>query len=165
MQFIRSILFPAEGWVAWRKRLPWLIVGAGLIVMLLAIPPIWEYTNSPSFCGTTCHTMPPQFATYLVSPHARVSCVDCHIGRDLMIVQATRKVGHLRLVAATALDTYELPIMVSDMRPARETCEQCHFPEKFSDDSLQVMNTFASDRNNTRYDLYLLMHTGGGSER
>ncbi len=165
MQFIRSILFPAEGRVAWRKRLPWLIVGAGLVVMLLAIPPIWEYTNSPSFCGTTCHTMPPQFATYLVSPHARVSCVDCHIGRDLMIVQATRKVGHLRLVAATALDTYELPIMVSDMRPARETCEQCHFPEKFSDDSLQVMNTFASDRNNTRYDLYLLMHTGGGSER
>jgi hypothetical protein len=109
--------------------------------------------------------MPPQFSTYLVSPHARVLCVDCHIGRDLIIVQATRKVGHLRLVAATVLDNYELPIMVSDMRPARETCEQCHFPEKFSDDSLRVINSFSSDRDNTPFDIYLLMHTGGGSER
>ncbi|MEZ4670576.1 MAG: NapC/NirT family cytochrome c [Anaerolineae bacterium] len=145
--------------------MPWLLAGGGVIVVLLAIPPIWEFTNSPKFCGEVCHTMPPQFSTYLVSPHARVACVDCHIGRDLIIVQATRKVGHLRLVAATVLDNYELPIMVSDMRPARETCEQCHFPEKFSDDSLRVINTYANDRDNTPYDIYMLMHTGGGSER
>jgi nitrate/TMAO reductase-like tetraheme cytochrome c subunit len=31
----------------------------------------WEYTNSPEFCGTVCHTMPPEYAAYLTSPHAR----------------------------------------------------------------------------------------------
>ncbi len=164
MRFINRIFFPS-GVVNWRSRLPWIVGGLGVIIILLAIPPAWEYSNSPAFCGTTCHTMPPEYSTYQVSPHARVLCVDCHIGRDLLIVQATRKVGHLRLVAATILDNYELPIMVSDMRPARETCEQCHFPEKFSDDSLRVINMFSNDRNNTPYDIYLLMHTGGGSQR
>lgn len=43
----------------------------------------WEYTNSPAFCGTTCHTMPPQFTAYQASPHANIACVECHIGRAL----------------------------------------------------------------------------------
>ncbi len=144
-----------------------MIVG-GLLVMvglLLGIPPAWEYSNSAAFCGTTCHTMPPQFTLYQASSHSRVPCVDCHIGRDLIIVQALRKSGHMRLVAATLLDSYELPIRVSDMRPARETCELCHYPQKFADDSLRVIHKYQDDRQNDPYDIALLMHTGGGTQR
>jgi nitrate/TMAO reductase-like tetraheme cytochrome c subunit len=166
MQRLRRIFFPPpESAVLRIALLPLLIVGVGILGILLALPPAWEYSNSPAFCGTTCHTMPPEYSTYLVSPHARVLCVDCHIGRDLIAVQAFRKVGHIRLVAATLLESYEYPIRTSEMRPARETCELCHFPEKFSDDSLRVINSFENNRTNDPYNIFLLMHTGGGSER
>ncbi len=140
-------------------------VGVLLLLTLAAIPPTWEYTNSASFCGTTCHTMPPEYNTYQVSPHARVPCVDCHIGRDLIAVQFSRKIGHSRLVVATVLEDYEYPIRTSEMRPARDTCEHCHSPDKFSDDSLRIVKRHDNNRTNDPYDIYLLMHTGGGSER
>lgn len=149
-----------------RGRLLFIFGGAAIFIgVLLAIPPAWEYSNSTEFCGMTCHTMPPEYSVYLVSPHARVLCVDCHIGRDLILVQAFRKVGHLRLVAATVLDEFEYPIHTSEMRPARETCERCHFPEKFSDDSLRVLRRAENNRNNDLYSIYLLMRTGGGTQR
>ena len=138
---------------------------AGFIAFLLIAPPVWEYSNSPQFCGTTCHTMPPEFSTYLVSPHARVPCVDCHIGRGLLIEQFTRKTGHMRLIFSTLTNNYEYPIFVSTLRPARETCELCHYPQKFSDDSLRVLNRYSNDAQNAPYQVFLLMHTGGGSHR
>ena len=145
--------------------MPLLLVAIIIGIPLLALPPLWEYSNSAQFCGTTCHTMPPEYQTYLVSPHARVPCVDCHIGRDLIAVQFFRKSAHLRLIVATVLNEYEYPIRTSEMRPARQTCERCHYPEKFSDDSLRVLNRFENNRTNDPYEIYLLMHTGGGSER
>jgi mono/diheme cytochrome c family protein len=165
MSAIRNFFFVPASSPRWRRLLPFALVALGIVFVLLAIPPAWEYTNSAAFCGTTCHTMPPEYNLYLVSPHARVPCVDCHIGRDLLAVQFFRKSGHIRLVLATALDNYHYPIQTGEMRPARDTCEHCHFPEKFSDDSLRVINGFETDRENTPYSTYLLMHTGGGSER
>ncbi|GAB4574630.1 MAG: hypothetical protein Kow0077_22170 [Anaerolineae bacterium] len=148
-----------------RKAAPYMGIGAFLVVVLLAIPPAWEYTNSTTFCGETCHTMPPEYQTYLVSPHARVPCVDCHIGRTLILEQAIRKTGHMRLLFDTITGNYEYPIHVSSMRPARDTCERCHFPEKFSDDSLRERVHFRENVENAQYTIYLLMHTGGGSQR
>jgi len=148
-----------------RDLLPIGVILVGIGFVLLIAPPIWEYSNSSQFCGVTCHTMPPQYSTFLVSPHSRISCVDCHIGRDLLLVQFFRKAGHMRLIADTVLENYELPIRTAEMRPARETCEMCHSPEKFSDDSLQVIHTFDNNRTNDPYAIYLLMHTGGGSQR
>src|SRR5512147_2461308 len=60
----------------------------------------WTYTNSSPFCGTTCHTMPPQYATFLRSPHSRVTCVECHIGRENLDVMMLRKVEHSETVIA-----------------------------------------------------------------
>ena len=134
-KLLKSLFSPPPGSPFLRYVLPYVVVLAAVFLpILVAVPPIWEYSNSSVFCGTTCHTMPPEYNTYLISPHARVPCVDCHIGRDLMIIQASRKVGHMRLVIDTLLDNYEYPIQTSEMRPARETCELCHFPQKFSDE-------------------------------
>lgn len=152
-------------WLQRKILLPLVSFLAIIFVFLITIPPAWEYSNSSQFCGTTCHTMPPNFATYQESPHSRVSCVECHIGRDLIIVQASRKVGHSRLVVATVLDEIEYPIRVSEMQPARQTCEQCHSPEKFSDDSLRVLHRAENNRENELTDVYMLMHTGGGADR
>jgi nitrate/TMAO reductase-like tetraheme cytochrome c subunit len=165
MNLLRKWFSPLWNFAIRHRGATLISVGVILIVALLTIPPAWEYSNSAQFCGTTCHTMPPEYATYQVSPHARVLCVDCHIGRDLIAVQFSRKIGHMRLVVATVLENYEYPIRAAEMRPARETCERCHFPEKFSDDSLRVLRRFDNNRTNDPYDVYLLMHTGGGSER
>jgi len=51
------------------------------------------------------------------------------------------------------------------LRPARETCERCHYPEKFSDDSLREIKRFGDDPNNTPTSIYLVLKTGGGSKR
>jgi mono/diheme cytochrome c family protein len=135
------------------------------IVILLLVPVAWEYTNSPDFCGTSCHTMPPEYTSYLTSPHARINCVECHIGRGFIGTSVTRKAGDLKHVFATMFKTYEFPIRADDMRPARETCERCHFPEKFSNDSLLEIHRFETDRSNTPISIYMTLKTGGGSER
>ena len=37
--------------------------------------------DSVQFCGQVCHeVMEPEFSSYQVGPHARVGCVQCHIG-------------------------------------------------------------------------------------
>ncbi len=162
---IRSFFFPSGDHPRLRRYGPILFVFAVPVVLLLAIPPAWEYTNTAEFCGTVCHTMPPEYSTYLVSPHARVPCVDCHIGRDWIAEQALRKTEHVTLLYKTITGDYEYPILVSSMRPARETCERCHYPQKFSDDSLRITYRYDDSEDNLPYQLYLLMHTGGGSQR
>jgi len=165
MNRLRRLIIPPPGSSRLRRLLSLGVVLGVPVFILLAIPPAWEYSNSADFCGKTCHTMPPEYSTYIVSPHARVPCVDCHIGRDWMAKQFVRKTGHMHLLWATITGDYTYPIRIKDMRPARETCERCHYPEKFSDDSLRVIHRYADDEQNTPYDLYLLMHTGGGSQR
>ncbi len=109
--------------------------------------------------------MPPEYTAYLVSPHARIDCVDCHIGKGFIATRITRKAGDLKHVTATLFHNYEFPIRAGDLRPARETCELCHFPDKFSDDSLREIKSFANDLDNTPISTFLTLKTGGGSER
>jgi hypothetical protein len=109
--------------------------------------------------------MPPEYTAYLTSPHARVDCVDCHIGKGFIATRITRKAGDVRHIIATAFKTYEFPIQARDLRPARETCEKCHSPEKFSDDSLRILQRFDNDPESTPNSIYLVLKTGGGSKR
>ncbi|MEK6256240.1 MAG: NapC/NirT family cytochrome c, partial [Chloroflexota bacterium] len=162
---IVRFFFPPPGTPRAKRVLPYALLGVLTLTAILSSIYVWEYTNSPQFCGSTCHTMPPEFTTYLASPHARIDCVDCHIGRDFLATRVSRKTGDLRHVFATLFKTYEFPIRAHQLRPARETCERCHFPEKFSDDSLREILRFSEDIENTATTTYLLMKTGGGVER
>ncbi len=143
--------------------LPYAVLGVLTISLLVGGAYAWDYTSSPGFCGTTCHTMPPEYAAYQVSPHARIACVECHIGREFIGNQIFRKAGDVRHVIATVFKTYEYPIRVKSMRPALEICEKCHSPDKFSDDSLRDITRFHQDM--TSYSIYLILKTGGGSRR
>src|SRR3972149_9759405 len=41
----------------------------------------YGFMESVEFCGQLCHkVMAPEFTAYQSSPHARVTCVSCHIG-------------------------------------------------------------------------------------
>jgi hypothetical protein len=66
-------------------------------------------------------------------------------------------------VVSVAFDLYPQPIPtpVHSLRPARETCEQCHWPAKFTGDRLKVLESFAEDEANTPAKTVLLMRVGG----
>jgi nitrate/TMAO reductase-like tetraheme cytochrome c subunit len=162
---IRNFFFPAPGSPRWMLILPYTILGVLTLSLLVGGAYVWDYTNSPAFCGTTCHTMPPEYAAYQLSPHSRVACVECHIGREFIGNQIFRKAGDIRHVIAVTFNTYEYPIRAKSMRPAPEICEKCHSPEKFSDDSLRVKYHFYTDEQNSPYSIYLILKTGGGSKR
>lgn len=164
---VRRFFFPPAGSPRWLRVLPFVILGVFTVAAAYGSVEAWNYTNSPEFCGTTCHTMPPEYNAYLRSPHARVKCVECHIGRDVVTTQVTRKAGDLRHVILTVTQEYEFPIHTRNMRPARQSCETCHFPEKFSDDSLREIRHFQGEEGEipeAQYT-YLIMKTGGGTRR
>jgi nitrate/TMAO reductase-like tetraheme cytochrome c subunit len=162
---LRRFFFPPAGASRWVRLAPYATLGLLTVLVLTAGVYTWDYTNSPEFCGTACHTMPPEYTSYLTSPHARIDCVECHIGRGFIAERVSRKAGDLRHVVLNITRRYEFPIRATSMRPARETCERCHFPEKFSDDSLRAIRRFSQDSPNTPTTTYLVMKTGGGSKR
>jgi mono/diheme cytochrome c family protein/nitrate/TMAO reductase-like tetraheme cytochrome c subunit len=162
---LRDFFFPPAGTPRWQRLLPYALLGALTLVVLVGGVFAWDYTNSPAFCGTACHTMPPEYTAYLLSPHAQVDCVECHIGRGFIATRVSRKAGDLEHVIDTAFRNYEFPIRARKMRPASDTCEKCHSPEKFSDDSLREVRRFGTDSGNTPTSTYLVLKTGGGSKR
>lgn len=162
---LKNFFFPPQGSPRWVYIMPYaVLVFLGVVVLVGGVYG-WDYTNSPAFCGTVCHTMPPQNVAYLQSPHANVTCEDCHIGRAFLGDQLMRKTEGLREIYAQTFHTYELPIIASRLRPARETCETCHKPEAFKDDKLKTITHFADDKENTVSSIYLVLKTGGGDKR
>jgi nitrate/TMAO reductase-like tetraheme cytochrome c subunit len=124
-----------------------------------------EYMESVEFCGTVCHTvMSPEYAAYQNSPHSRVACVQCHIGPGASWFVKS-KIDGLRQVIATTMNTYSRPIgsPIHNLRPAQDTCEQCHWPSKHHGDKLRVIARHDDDEANTPSFTALLLKTGGGN--
>jgi hypothetical protein len=122
-----------------------------------------EVMDSTRFCGATCHTvMEPEYTSYRHSAHAHVACVNCHIGPGASWFVKSKLSGAWQVIAV-AFDLYPRPIPtpVANLRPARETCEQCHWPDKFVGDRLRVTTEYSPDQDNTALRTVLLMHIGG----
>lgn len=142
-------------------------VGGILLLMFSAFGSFkaYEYTDSDEFCGQVCHTvMEPEFAAYQYSPHARVGCVKCHIGPGAGWFVRSKLSGAYQVYAVMA-NVYPRPIPtpIENLRPAQETCEQCHWPKHFFSEKQRVNTYFLSDEHNTRWTLNLLMKIGGGN--
>lgn len=124
----------------------------------------YEYTDSVQFCGQVCHkVMEPEYTAYLGSPHARVACVECHIGSGASSFVRSKISGSYQ-VYSVLFHKYPRPIAtpVHSLRPAKETCEQCHWPRHFYSAKLLSRTYFLSNPENTRSHLDLLMKIGGG---
>jgi nitrate/TMAO reductase-like tetraheme cytochrome c subunit len=122
-----------------------------------------EVMGSTKFCGTACHSvMAPEYTTYQRSPHSRVKCVECHIGSGASWFVKSKLSGSWQLVSVL-FKLYERPIPtpVHNLRPARDTCEQCHWPTKFVGDRLKVITKFEEDEANSEKKTALLLHVGG----
>ena len=124
-----------------------------------------SYMDSAQFCGLTCHTpMQPEYTAYLNSPHSRVECVQCHVGPGVQGFLRAKLAGTRQLVGVL-FNSYQRPIPspVHSLRPARETCEHCHWPQKFTGDKLVVLTKYADDEANTPSTTVLLLKIGGHS--
>lgn len=122
------------------------------------------YMDSVTFCGQTCHNvMQPEFTAYQNSPHSRVECVACHIGPGASWFVRSKLSGTGQ-VFAVAFNTYPrpIPVPIENLRPARETCETCHWPQQYGEDRVRVVPHFAEDEANTSTRSVLLMRIGGG---
>jgi formate-dependent nitrite reductase cytochrome c552 subunit len=102
--------------------------------------------------------MNPEFVTYQRGSHARVDCVDCHVGAGAQSFVKAKINGTHQLIAYTLTD-YKRPIEtpIKNLRPAQEICEKCHWPEKFHGNIDVSYEHFLTDRGNTPYSVRMLM--------
>jgi nitrate/TMAO reductase-like tetraheme cytochrome c subunit len=148
-----------------RRILAVFVIGSLLFLMLSAIGSYNAYhvTESVQFCGETCHTvMQPELTTHDHGPHARVACVECHVGEGASWFVKSKISGSYQLYAV-AFDKYPRPIPtpIKNLRPARETCERCHWPQSFNGNLDRTFTYFQEDATNTPYSIRLLIKIGG----
>jgi hypothetical protein len=144
-----------------------LLTMANIVIVSLAAYRGVEYMDSVEFCGQACHrVMKPEFVAHQEGPHARVACVECHIGPGAAGF-ARSKMSGTRQLLAVARGSYARPIPtpVRSLSPAPDTCEQCHWPEKYHGDKVRRIYEYAEDEKNTESITTLRLHVGGGNER
>lgn len=134
-----------------------------LAVFSLVIYEAYHFTESDFFCGAICHTvMDPEYTAYQRSPHAKVGCVSCHIGTGAeWYVKA--KLSGLRQVKAVLDGSYSTPIPapVEHLRPAQDTCEECHWPEKFHGKKVKTFVSYTNDDLENPEVQEIALHIGG----
>jgi len=140
------------------------VTGTAIFLLLTALGSyeLFHYTESNEFCGTLCHkVMEPEYTTYHGSSHARVNCVECHVGTGVDWYVRSKLSGLYQVYSVIA-GAYPQPIEtpIHNLRPAQETCEKCHWPQKFYDPKYVTKRHYLMDEENTEWDIQLLMKTG-----
>lgn len=164
----------------WLLDLRWLSTGRGIAAVLFAVSVVslgilglgaasmktLEYTESNEFCAGACHSvMHPEAEVYETSAHARIDCVDCHVGEgaDSFI---RSKIGGVRQILGVLSGAISRPIPtpIRDRRPSREMCESCHWTERYIDYKVLSHSYALADEQNTRRAVRMMVKIGGGSD-
>jgi hypothetical protein len=155
-----------EPGVAWRRLGLFFGVTAlvnALVVSLVTYRAVHQM-ETVQFCGQTCHVMTPQAKAHPVSAHARLACVECHVGEGARGWFESKAAG-TRQLFEVAFDSYPRPVpsplASGRLVPTRETCEHCHNPEQFAPARLRVISRFAEEEANTETQTVLTMMVGG----
>src|SRR5499427_7030964 len=149
-----------------RRLFGFFLLGGVLFLLISAIGSYqtYHYTESVQFCGQACHgVMKPEMVTYLQGSHARVACAECHIGKGAAWYVRSKLSGTYQ-VYATMADKYPRPIPTPEknLRPAQETCEECHWPQKFVGNVERTYHYFLGDETNSPFTVRMLLKVGGG---
>lgn len=139
------------------------IIGTTIFLFFTAIGgyEAFHYTESVEFCGKLCHkVMKPEYVAYQNSAHARVTCVECHVGPGADWYVRSKLSGLYQVYAVTT-GNYPKPIPtpISNLRPARETCERCHWPEQFYARQLRFEKYYLADADNSEWDVLFEVKT------
>lgn len=162
----QELAWPFIDFNDYRHRNAFMIFSVGTVIFLLLTAvgsyEAFHYTESVEFCGTLCHkVMKPEYVAYQNSPHARVACVDCHVGAGADWYVRSKLSGLYQVYAVTfGVYPTPIPVPIRNLRPARETCEECHWPQKFYARQLRFERHYLPDVNNTEWDIQLQMKIG-----
>lgn len=148
-----------------RRALIGFIIGAVVFLLVSAVGSYntYHYTESVNFCGAACHgPMKPEYTAYLNCPHARVACTECHVGSGAEFYVKT-KINGVHQLYCVATGKYSRPIKtpLKNMRPAQDTCEQCHWPKRYVGNVARTYRHFLSDETNSPFTVRLLLKVGG----
>jgi nitrate/TMAO reductase-like tetraheme cytochrome c subunit len=149
-----------------RHVLAGVAVGAILFLLLTAFGSYqtYSYSESVQFCGQACHTpMKPEFVAYQHSPHARIDCVECHVGHGAE-AYVKAKINGVHQLIGVITGNYDRPIKtpIPNLRPAQDTCEQCHWPNRYVGRIDKTYEHFLADETNTPFSVRLSLNVGGG---
>jgi len=166
---VRERKFPTIDLNNPKHRAAFTFFSVGTILLLLFTAfgsyQAYEFTDSDEFCGELCHkVMEPEYTAYQFSPHAKVGCVKCHIGSGAEWYVRSKFSGAYQ-VYSVLFNKYSKPIPtpIENLRPAQETCEQCHWPKHFFNEKQLVNTYYLSDEKNTEWSIDLLVKIGGGN--
>jgi len=166
----QAILEPRErSWGHPMLRQLVLFIGAATVINIVIFSQLTyravHFMDSSTFCGGACHqVMQPEFSAYKNATHSRVDCVQCHIGPGAEW-ELKAKISGLRQVFKVVFNSYSrpTPAPVHNLRPARDTCEACHWSQKVAMDRLRVIAKYAEDESNSVTKSVILMRIGGGN--
>jgi hypothetical protein len=152
-----------------RRRLAFVLLTTVLNVLIFATVTYRAVTfmETPKFCGSVCHqVMQPEYDAHATSAHSRVACVECHIGSGASSAVKAKLAG-LRQVWGVATGQFHRPIEtpVHNLRPASETCGNCHLPGRDAGTRLGFRVHFKPDEANTPQVTAMMFHVGGEDRR
>jgi len=147
-----------------RKILAGFVLGGVVWLLCTAIGSYrtYHYSESISFCGEACHEpMKPEHVAYQNSPHARIACIECHVGPGATsYVKA--KLNGVHQLYCTLTDNISRPIKtpIHNRRPANETCGTCHWSQNEVGNLDRTYTHFLADETNTQFNVRMLLKVG-----
>jgi hypothetical protein len=140
-------------------------IGAALFLMITALASYqtYHFSESVQFCGQVCHVpMKPEWVAWHASPHAKIDCVDCHVGKGAE-AYFKAKINGVHQLKGVLTGDYHRPIEtpVKNMRRAQEICEDCHWRGRDVGVLEKTFNHYLADETNTFFGVRLLMKVGG----
>jgi hypothetical protein len=148
-----------------RRTVWWLILATlvNVAVVSFASYGAVSYTESQTFCGQACHAvMEPEFVAHQNGPHGRVHCVACHVGPGAEGFVAAKLNGTRQLArAVTGRHARPIPTPIKNFPSVANSCENCHYPNRFVGDVIKVLYDHADDEANTETKTTLRVHVGG----
>ena len=138
------------------------LTAVNIVIVSLAAKGAMHYMESPEFCGQACHLpMHPQFTAWQAAPHSEVTCTQCHVGEGAKALVRAKLAGTRQLYHVLTNQIPKPIPGVADMRPALETCGNCHWPGRDFGDVIKVKRTYADDDANSETATILQMFLGG----
>jgi hypothetical protein len=100
-----------------------------------------EVMHGDAFCGTTCHNvMQPEAVAHLSTAHAKVYCVDCHIGEGATHFAKAKLRGVTQMLQFFTGD-FSRPAPQPTEVPSA-ICTRCHATDRFGEERLHVRRMY-----------------------
>lgn len=150
-------------------------LGVSASVVTLAGYKVYHWTEEDEFCGELCHvTMEPENVAHQTSPHAKIQCVECHVGPGLE-AYAYAKINGIRQLAQNLTGTYHTPIHVpvaalygrhlDGKTKIEHTCLECHWSDQYVGAKDKTFVHFLKNEEDAKATIRMSLKVGGNDPK